>query len=98
MFQQPKINEYLASREAEQQIIGIIMVDPKLSDDIMALVAESDFFYEDTREMFNLIAQAKREGKDFGIVDLSIMREKLVPSRGIRSPRWPPPSGSAGTS
>lgn len=77
MFQQPKINEYLASREAEQQIIGIMMVDPKLSDDIMALIAEGDFFYPDTKEMFGLITQAKREGKEFGIVDLSMMRETL---------------------
>lgn len=77
LFQPQKVSEHLASKEAEQQIIGVLLRKPKVADDIISALSADDFLYPDTKEIYEMICQQKREGKNFEIIDLSMIRESL---------------------
>jgi replicative DNA helicase len=72
------------SIEAEQSLLGGLLLDPKAWDRIADLVAESDFFRDDHRRIFRHIAMLAHAGKEADIVTVfeSIDRANEIQQTG----------------
>ncbi|CBL45984.1 Replicative DNA helicase [gamma proteobacterium HdN1] len=68
------------SLEAEQAVIGGLMLDNQAFDDVSELVAEVDFYRREHRLIFRAIAQLSQENHPFDVITLG---EALVKSAAL---------------
>ena len=59
------------SNEAEQAVLGGLMLDNEAWDKIVGTVVEADFYRPEHRTIFNAIAALAEEGKPFDVLTLS---------------------------
>ena len=63
-----------SSREAEQSVIGAILLNPELCDEVALIIRPDDFFYEPNRKIYQTIIELWNESST---VDLTILVERL---------------------
>lgn len=64
------------STEAEQAVLGGLLLEPRAWDRIADVVAEADFYRDDHRRIFRHIAVLANAGRDFDVVTLYAAIEK----------------------
>ncbi|MCD6450613.1 MAG: replicative DNA helicase [Thermotogaceae bacterium] len=63
-----------SSQEAEEAVIGSVLIDPNVINDIMEIVNSSDFYYPKNRLIFQAIEKLYDEGEPVDVISVS---EKL---------------------
>lgn len=59
------------SGEAEQSIIGSLMIDNKKVDDVIEIISASDFYRADCRFIFEAVLDLQKIGSPFDVITLS---------------------------
>ncbi len=65
-----------ASVEAEQSVLGSIIINPQCMDDIQSLVSIDDFYVKDHQEIFAMITKLYAESKNIDHVILASMMQE----------------------
>ena len=63
------------SLEAEQSVLGSILIDPEKFDDITRLISHEDFYLAEHQEIFSAMEELSRHNKE---IDHVILTEELV--------------------
>ena len=58
------------SLEAEQSVLGAVLIDPNVMDTITSIVSADDFFLEENRELFLAMQTMYRESRSIDLVML----------------------------
>ena len=58
------------SVEAEQSVLGSVLIDPKCYDDIAQMISAEDFYIEEHRDIFNVMHEFNLSNKDIDLVTL----------------------------
>ena len=58
------------SVEAEQSVLGSVLIDPKCYDDIAQMISAEDFYVEEHRDIFNVMHEFNLSNKDIDLVTL----------------------------
>ena len=58
------------SVEAEQSVLGSVLIDPKCYDDIAQTISAEDFYVEEHRDIFNVMHEFNLSNKDIDLVTL----------------------------
>jgi len=65
------------SLEAEQSVIGAVLIDPSVMDSVTGIISADDFMLEEHREIFSVMQQMYRDSKN---IDLVLLIDELVRS------------------
>lgn len=57
--------------EAEQSLLGSMMIDDMVTNEVLSQLKESDFYYQAHKIIFNAMCDLQREGKPVDIITLS---------------------------
>lgn len=58
------------SVEAEQSVLGSVLIDPRCYDDIAQMISAEDFYIEEHRDIFNVMHEFNLSNKDIDLVTL----------------------------
>ena len=58
------------SVEAEQSVLGSVLIDPKCYDDVAQIIGADDFYIEEHKDIFAIMHQFNLSGKDIDLVAL----------------------------
>lgn len=66
------------NNDAEQSLLGCMLIDDNVTNEVLGELKESDFYYQAHKLIFNAMCELQREGKPVDIVTLS---DKLVKTK-----------------